>query len=156
HDQGRRIDGIKDAKSLANYRDRLVRELAKELAAAPAHCHTLLLSNEHCSAGVLLRDEGAQGRALLRLWSGSYSVGVDLRPQHSLAASVSSMLLKGGQYDPRMLVNGALPGKRHPPREYVPYFDYHALLTRWASVFGKENVQPRLWHELPNRNVIDD
>jgi hypothetical protein len=80
-------------------------------------------------------------------------VVVYLRPQHSVAASVSSMLLTGGRYDARLQVVGRPP---RMPKEYLPYFDYYGLLARWASVFGKNAVQPRLWHELPNQNVIDD
>jgi hypothetical protein len=120
--QSRRIEGIKDATSLALFRERLVSELSEELMHAPCNCDTLVFSSEHCSSELLLRHELEQVRALLDLWCDSYSVVVYLRSQLSLAASASSMLLKAGHYDPRLQVSNekTRPGA---PREYLPYFD---------------------------------
>ena len=46
-------------------------------------------------------------------------------------------------------------GNTNPYREYPPlWLDYNTLVTRWASVFGKNNIDVRIFSK--NTNIVND
>ncbi len=148
--------GVRGAEGLAAYRSAIAARLDAEAAAAPAHCHTILLSSEHCHSALPTAAEVAGVRHLLAPLAERFEVLAYLRPQIELALSTHAMLVKDGRIDTVLL-----PGFGAPtPEDWLPfsYFDYAALLARWAEVFGADAVVPRryLRAALRNGDVIDD
>ena len=155
-DQVRQAAGVNDAASLADWRTRLAAAFAAELAAAPAQCDTLLISSEHCHSRLVWPHEVAAVRQLLEPFCDSFEVVAYLRVQHELAASAYGMFLRDGLSDVVMFPDYTRPrNDRSMPRNY---FDYFAMLSRWAAVFGRERVQPVLFTPatLRNGDVVDD
>lgn len=111
-------------------------DLAAEMASLPAQVHTVIFSGEHCQSRLVTAESVGRLKALLDRHFSDYLILVYLRRQDELAISHFSTQLRNGQRNARLL----------PVREERnPYFDYAALLDRWASVFGRQAMRPRLY-----------
>ena len=151
------IGGGRRGADLAGFRARIAESLAAELAAAPPSCHTILLSGEHCHSllATVFEVEGVQ--SLLAPFCSAFQVLVYLRPQHEVALSGYGMMLRLGQtaavplprFEGRATARGALP---------FGYFDYAGLLARWATVFGRGALLPRLFtpEALVGGDIVSD
>ena len=158
-------DGLRVARQVAGaagvaaFRGDLAARFAEEVARAPGRCDTLFISSEHCHSRLLLLHEVADVRRFLAPYAERIEVWVYLRPQHELAASQYAMHLLGGADDAEMLPVLPYPAlyrrARTTSREY---FDYAHLLARWAAIFGRAQVHPRLFQSgsLRNGDVVDD
>lgn len=145
----RKTIGVEGAKAVERYRDRIAKSLREEIAEEPQP-HTLVLSNEHCHSQLTSESEVARLAELLKSIARQITVIVYLRPQHELALSKFSTHIKmGGRgVNPFPKTRDGLP----------PYYDYEALTDRWASQFGPENLQVRLFERssMPNGSLLDD
>lgn len=151
--------GVEGAGGLAAFREGVAARLDAEMAHAPRRCETLFISSEHCHSRLLLLHEVAAIRRLLAVHAERVEVWVYLRPQHDLAASQYGMHLLGGVADADMLPKLPYPeGYRRARITSAVYFDYALLLSRWAAMFGRECVHPRLFlpGQLRNGDVVDD
>jgi hypothetical protein len=97
---------------------------------------TVIFSSEHCHSRLVRSIEVERLRDLLYRLCDRVQVIVYLRPQHDLAISLYSTALRVG-YAGRPV----LPSLESPSA----YFDYAAMLDRWASCFGRANVTPRIY-----------
>jgi hypothetical protein len=157
HDDAMRTDaGLRDAAGLARFRADIAARLDAEIAAAPAHCDTLLLSSEHCHSTLHSVEEVAAARQLLEPHCAGYRVLAYLRPQIELALSAHAMLVKDGEID--MVQLPAFGPRTATDKLPFAYFDYAAMLHRWAEVFGTPAVSVRryLRGALRNGDIVDD
>lgn len=115
---------------------RLHRDLARELAALPPAVHTVLFSAEHLHSRLAGEAALRRLKALLDPFFDEWRIVLWLRRQDEVAVSHHSTLLRAGHAAP-----SPLPGAA----EHAAYFDYAALLDRWAAVFGRDAVRPRLF-----------
>jgi hypothetical protein len=138
--------GVTSKDSLAAFRTRIAADLATDLAAAPPDCRTLLLSAEHCHSRLHTKAEITLLRNLLEPHCKDFRILVYLRPQPDLARSAHGMLLVLGAGNIDIFPPMPRP-KNYGARHVIPriYFDYAALLRRWAEVFGADAIAPRLY-----------
>lgn len=124
--------------------------LDAELSALPGAVHTLVFSAEHCHSRLLSVPEVARLKALLDPYADSYLVVAYLRRQDEVEVSLNSTRLRVGQ-----VAGLAFP----PPARVRPYYDYEAMLDRWAEVFGPKAIRPRLYAEAMRSHpsgVVED
>jgi hypothetical protein len=145
--------GIVDAASLHKAREQTFREFLDEVSARPEGAHTLILSNEHCHSRLFSEVDVANLKAFLDPFCESYTVIAYLRPQFELAVSQYGMIVANGMHDIEMFPPmPPPPGYKHRIYTQQAYFDYAAMLSRWATVFGEGHIQPRLFQ----RNALRD
>jgi hypothetical protein len=153
---GAKLATIQDVE---DYRVRVRENLSRELNElthqpnlAPS---TLLLSNEHCHSRLVTREEVRYLKNFLSEFVEEVRIIVYLRPQHEVAISLFDQALKAGYYDIDVLPN--FEGLRSRWVDRI-YFEYDALLSRWAEEFGRDNIVVRLYskRDLGGGGVIQD
>jgi hypothetical protein len=146
-DDLRRWAHVTSPEQVGAHREDVARSLAEELSSWEPD--VLLLSSEHCHSRLRSAAEVATLRSLLARFCEDITVVVYLRPQHEAALSLYSTRLKAGlpAGDP-LSGNPAQPG----------FFDYGALVDRWAEVFGEERVRVRTYERgaLMGGNILED
>ncbi len=110
--------------------------LDAELRALPRDVHTVIFSNEHLSKKIATEADGRRLRALLDPYFDEYLVFAYLRRQDEMAVSGYSTMLRSGRD------RGTILSLRDKTRDA---YDYWAKLSRWAALFGRAAVQPRLF-----------
>jgi hypothetical protein len=139
-------EGMKPAERIAQFCD----EFPAEMAALPNWVKHAVITAEQIG-GLLRSTEEVQRLAdQLTPYFAKIRVVVYLRRQDLHAASAYSQWLRGG-----LLVEPGLPAGG--PRE-LPEYDYGALVSRYALVFGEDAVVPRIFSRdlLVNGDVVED
>jgi hypothetical protein len=146
-DDLRMIHGLDSIQKIKDFRVALVEQLREE-AAEREYSH-MLLSSEHCSSRLTSPVEVERLAQILRKVSRDVVALVYIRRQDEFLCSTYSTDVKSG-FTGRM----TLPGEELRRNRY----DYHALLHRWASVFGKENIVCRIYEQknLKQGDIVDD
>lgn len=139
--------GLDNPAAITRFRTQLAAQLAQEVRATRPE--TLCVSNEHCSSRLMARPEIERLGVLLRGLCGAVKVVVYLRRQGDALRSAYSTYVKTGG-----TARFALPG----PAEIERKYDYEAILTRWAAVFGEEAMDVRLFERetLEEGDVVAD
>ncbi len=120
-------------------------ELEAEIAALPADVSRIILSCEQFSMYQRTQADVRRLRDFVYKLADRCIVVVYLRRQDEHFASLYSQFLRLGKIDePDMQ-------KLHP---FHQDYDYAAFMARWADVFGKENVMPRIF-ERPAAGRFD-
>ena len=142
------IRRVASPEALAALRTQLETALAAEVAHAPDQ--VMVLSSEHCHSRLVTHEEVGALHALLRGVFDDVRVVVYLRRQDRVAVSHYSTHLKGGGTRTEVLPSDTGP--------HAPYFDFEALLERWASVFGESALTVRLFEPsaFPGGSVVHD
>lgn len=158
-DDLRSEEGVVDGPALNPYRRSVFAALCREVAAVPAGCHTLVLSNEHCHSRLETVEEVRNLWDFLCHFCEAVRVIVYLRPQHELAMSQYGMTLANGVHDIDMFPPLPPPAD-YAKREYTnrSCFDYAALLDRWSQVFGERNIEARIFSPkaLKDGDIVSD
>ena len=155
----RNAAGITDAPTLLAYRKAMYAGFRDEVASAPADADTLILSSEHCHSRLCSVQSVRHLKQFLQPFCANFRILVYLRPQHEVAISFYGMFLLTGDCTLDMFPPLApTPGYDKIVHTPPSYFDYAALLDRWAQVFGEDAVDPRLFATASQRNwnIIDD
>lgn len=145
-DDLRRSFEMSDREKITYQRGRYFERLHEELIGSAADCNSLILSDEHCHSRLVSLEEVQNLKDFLDHFCVEYRVLVYLRPQHELAISQYGMFVANGTHDIDVLP--PLPPPKHYARRVYTsrdYFDYKALLERWANVFGEEAMQPFIY-----------
>jgi hypothetical protein len=127
----RKAFSLFDERREAAFRQALPRQMAAE--AAESGCHTAILSSEHCSSRLAAGEEIAALKELVAPLSRECRVILYLRRQDDLAVSYYSTLVQ----------SGSTSGFGFP--EGLPWLDYLRLLDSWSAVFGKDNLDIRVF-----------
>jgi hypothetical protein len=129
-----------------SFKAQFAEELRSEVAANP--CPRVYLSNEHLSSRLKSLEEVRRLASILHPLAQSVKVVVYLRPQPELYLSTYSTEIKAG----RTKDLEAPKGDQHPR------YNYEKLLSRWAGVFGEENVIVRIYDRdtLVGHDVVKD
>lgn len=147
--------GVRTTEEQAALRAKLEADLQAEVDAHPDK--TFLFSNEHLHSRVYQPGEVERLRDLLARFFERVDVLVYLRRQDQLAVSLYSTLLKAGTSSRELLVRKPVPGLPDEAPEQALYYDYQALIARWAAGFGPDRVIVRRFPaDLVNGSIIDD
>lgn len=141
------LRGLESVADVGDYRRRLRDDLVTELG--EQNYKLAILSGEHCSSRLITEDEVARLKDILSGLFDRIRVVVYLRRQDEfLLSTYSTYVISGGERDLE------IPKQEVRNRRY----DYDALTSRWAAVFGAENMICRRYHpaSLKNGDVIDD
>lgn len=146
-DDLRRSLNISNLADLKSFRLHFAQKLQAEIQSSP-NC-TFIFSNEHCHSRLTESTEIARLHGLLAPLFDSMLVVVYLRRQDELAVSKYSTVLKEG---------GTKKDIIDPLMASDPYYDYSALLSRWAGVFGKDNLSVNLFEKgsLCGDSILED
>jgi hypothetical protein len=146
-DDLRMIFQLDSVQKIREFRVLLSEQLLEE--AGEREFSHLILSSEHCSSRLVSLVEVERLAKILRRVSRDVIVLVYVRRQDEFLCSTYSTDVKSG-FCGRM----TLPGEELRRNRY----DYYALLRRWASVFGKENIVCRIYDQerLKQGDIVDD
>jgi tetratricopeptide (TPR) repeat protein len=126
------------------------REFDQELRDRPAHVDKVLMSAEHCGEFLKSRALICDLAAFLQARFGHCKIVAYIRRQDSLAASVYSERLRVGD----------LASPSEPLRDLPSAWGYNfdLLFDAWASAFGEQAIQVRVYEResLRNGDVVDD
>jgi hypothetical protein len=143
----RKLKGVQSVEEAREFRSTLMDELAGEFSIG--HYRTVVMSGEHCSSR-LLDDAEVQWlkNALSPFFENIYIV-VYIRRQDDYLLSTYSTSVKSGAT--REL---ALP----PERLIQCRYDHWDLLSRWARIFGREQIICRKFErsQLKSQDIVDD
>ena len=136
------------------WKDELLAALETEIVKAGHNADTFIVTSEHFHSRLLRMAEVQELEDFLRRFFNRIEVICYLRRQDRMALSLYSQVLKAG----------FVPEHYFPPdvssqdQDFKLYFDFNALLERWAGVFGERNILPRIYtsQTLLNGNVVDD
>ena len=172
----RAAQGAVTPDQIRDHRRAIETALAAEITAAGPACHTLLLSAEHCQSRLFLGQEVVRLRNLLLALAETVEIIVYLRPQHEMAISLISTMLRNGETAAfnafgRGSPLGAKPVSAAPQAAPLHaagrfardetaeaanwarlYYDHDALVARWEAGFGPEHVDVRLF----DRDIVGD
>lgn len=123
-------------------------EIEKFHAAAGSHS-TVIYSSEHFQSRVRKPNEMERLREFLAEMYDNITVIVYLRRQDKLAISAHNTQVQGGLAKRFSFANANPLGN---------YYNYLNLVSNWASVFGKDKVNIRLFEKdkMHNGNVVED
>lgn len=140
-DDAMRRQGLDDPAVFAAHFEGFEEALRGEMMAARgAGARAFLISSEHFHSRLKTVDEMAALHRVLAPVADRFRVLVWLRPQHELRRSLYSTALQMGYR--------ARPERFQTDRgpDHL-YYNYHALLSLWAEVFGEAAIEARLFDE---------
>lgn len=138
----------REACSHDEYRELIRQRIADEISAGDYN--HLVISNEHCHSRIRNAEELQRLLYVLGVDAKDCEVIVYLRRQDRLAVSLYSTVLKLGGNSKVFpdFANGQIPH----------YFNFRKILDLYASVFGAERIQARLFERqyFENGDVVTD
>jgi hypothetical protein len=128
--------------------------LVMEISQARKDSQVFVISSEHFHSRLTSSAEVSSFHEFLAPLFDRVTVICYLRRQDHLAMSRYSEAMRAGHVHKSPLPELA----KNPHKQLPPYFDFAALLDRWAGFFGEENIQPQIYskEELLEGNVIHD
>jgi hypothetical protein len=127
-------------------------KLKSEIEGLPCSVHTIIFSNEHCQSRVIDYKEVNNLADLLYRYFDKIMILVYLRRQDEIACSVYSTKLRFGFASFNVIPPLLRPADGLYEGCWPRYFDFEHLLDRYAAVFGKSSIVPRIYdrHQLVN------
>jgi len=127
--------GIQTESDHAAFRTRTLAAFERDLEAArAAGAHTYLISSEHCHSRLRFQEMVDRAAEVLAPHFDEIEIVCFLRPQIDTALSLASTGSRVGMHVDDSFFNRVKPGN--------PYYNYPALLERWANAFGQQSVTP--------------
>ncbi|MEO0913121.1 MAG: hypothetical protein AAFY59_09035 [Pseudomonadota bacterium] len=144
-EDGFHLFGITDEASHAAFRAEIEAALAADVAEArAAGMRIYLVSNEHLQSRLFTQEMVDRVAAIMRPHFDEIEVICFLRPQLDTAVSLASTGSRVGLKIQRSQFETLQAGSA--------YYNFQALLDRWADAFGKENVTPVAFKR--NKNTV--
>lgn len=132
-----RVFGITDALSQIEFTNQLRDTLTREFN-ANRNADTLVISSEHFQSRLTSVDDITRLRDFLALWVEQFEIIVYFRRQDQMALSFMSTRLKSSV---KIHANDYLRTMGSTPNYYL----YDQIFSRWSEVFGKSNIQARIY-----------
>lgn len=141
--------GVKNREEKAVWSKQLVSDFSEEMAGMPKTVETIVITSELFQTNLTQPDELHVLRNLLGTVSNNIKIIVYLRRQVDAAISLYSTHLRGGGTHEAPLMGSSGMQWR---------YNYKELLDLWGSVFGRDNIVPRLYEkkEMIDGNVVKD
>ena len=144
---------------IAHHVKAVTERLRSEIRDHAGGAANLLLSNEHLHSRIDTIADVRRLQAFLAPFCDRVRVLAYLRPQHEVANGLFNTALRNGGATLRLLPDFATEnGADEALGANFAYFDYAALLDRYARVFGEDAILPRLYApaELRGGDVVSD
>ena len=140
----RTLAGLGDSEQYAEFMQRFPISLAEMVSVTGVH--TALLSSEHCSSRLSTVEEITRLHRLISPLTHECRVIVYLRRQDELMISCYSEDVQAGHTEEFGFSEG------------VFWFDYLKLLDMWAAVFGRDNLDIRVFEpqQMEESDLIAD
>ena len=143
--------GLTEPEAFANWKQKLLGKIRKEITTAKKKCHTYILSSEHFSSKIIRDADVADLADYLRSEFEDVQVVCYLRRQDLMATSRINEGLRAGfpqRWFPNVSDNGTLP----------PLYDYQTLIKRWSAAFGESAIKLRTFErsKLMGGSVVAD
>jgi hypothetical protein len=138
--------GLTSAADLQNFRKETIRALADEIRTESAE--KVILSSEHFQSRLLgVEDIGSLKSLLEEAGCQNFKVVVYLRDPLKIVMSHHGMAIKKGIH-----VTSDFYRPQHPRVSHI--IDHKKTLDNWAEVFGRENIDARLYPEGQGGDVL--
>lgn len=143
---------LTDPAKRTAWKARFKSELSKELEDVKDKVKHVIISSEHFHSRLISDKEIQNLHDLLTEYFTEISILVYIRRQDLLAVSQNSTNIKTGGPGNK---NAILEGKITPAD---PYFNYYTLTNKWGRIFGKENIQLRIFEKkkFVNNDLLQD
>jgi hypothetical protein len=143
----RKIYKIRSQEEVEDFRRKVKIDLAREIAAGSYRAG--LMSGEHCSSRLLADEEVIWLRNFLQEFFDPVRIVIYIRRQDDFLLSTYSANIRSGGVRTLEIPDDEIVQRR---------YDYWDLLSRWARVFGRENVICRKFEvgALKNGDIVDD
>ncbi|MDJ0576559.1 MAG: hypothetical protein QNJ65_15500 [Xenococcaceae cyanobacterium MO_234.B1] len=149
-DQVKYLGILSDAKR-NEWKAKFRQEFDREIKNLDKKISSVIISSEHFHSRLTAKDEVKNLLDILRSYFTDIKILVYLRRQDQVAVSHYSTKVKVGRTKSAVL----LP-KDVSPND--PYYNYYDLMERWASVFGKQNINIRIFDKskFVNGDLLQD
>lgn len=150
-----RDHGLKNREDVLRFREDLTNRIARQVAQAPDHIHTMLVSSENLTGNLTGRPGVGNLGEMLKPHFEEIRIVVYLRRQDDAILSMYGEFMRRG-------FNGATFGEFiescFAPNSLTPYLYFRRLLNMWADVFGQEALCVRLFDRahLTGGNILSD
>ncbi|MEA3445691.1 MAG: hypothetical protein U9R19_13310 [Bacteroidota bacterium] len=144
-----RMKNFDESAARKKWKNELLKSFDAELQQLNQNIQTVLISSEHFSK-LLNKIEGIQTlKDILQNWFDEIKIIIYLRRQDLLSTSLYNTICRTGN-----VTDEILPAISHRPI----YYNYRKLLENWSSVFGKENICPRIFEtpDFYNSKLLSD
>ncbi|MSU90527.1 hypothetical protein GE300_13025 [Rhodobacteraceae bacterium 2CG4] len=127
--------GIQTEADHEAFRDRTLAAFARDVEAArAAGAHTYFVSSEHLHSRLRFQEMVDRTAGIVKPQFDAVEIVCFLRPQIDTALSLASTGARVGMHIDERFFERVKPGN--------PYYNYPALLERWANAFGEQAVTP--------------
>lgn len=142
------LSGVTTPEELEDFKVSLRQKVEKEFSYLKG-CDTLHVSSENFHSRFLSEEAIENLKSFFEPWVEEFKIIVYLRPQHELALSLYSTAMKVGHTGKQPLPDVGI--KSH-------YYNYNIFLSKWANVFGEENINVRIFQKqaLIDNDIISD
>lgn len=137
-----------DAEQHAAFRENTSAAFREEIAGAPG-CQEVVITAEQLHSRLPLPDYIQTFRDLFCRDFSTIRIVIYVRPQLDQIISLYSTMLRGGYAHS---LGDFIKSRMQPI--FRPYFDLRDVITRWADVFGRENVIVRPYKALPGISAL--
>lgn len=133
-------------------------EFKREIFKLPNNVTTVILSSEHLHSRLKKNTEIKRLKYFLMQYFDKIEVICYVREQSLVAASWYSTVVKSGNVRYKNKIPSFSDYLRVWCTRENHYFNYFNMLEKWSSVFGKENLNVRLFDKklFVNSNLLDD
>ncbi|MDJ0647725.1 MAG: hypothetical protein QNJ60_03375 [Xenococcaceae cyanobacterium MO_188.B19] len=136
-DQVKYLRIFSDAKR-NEWKAKFRQEFDREIKNLDHKISSVIISSEHFHSRLTIKDEIKNLLDILKPYFTDIKILVYLRRQDQVAVSHYSTKIKVGKTKSAVLLpQGVSPND--------PYYNYYDLIERWASVFGKQNIDIRIF-----------
>ena len=140
------LQGMEPAARMAAYREEFVREIGR----LPKRIDRVIMSAEQFSIALRTQTDIAGLRDYLAPLFSKVTIIVYLRRQDSHFSSLFAQHLRVG--------NVSAPDLSRVKIDGLHDYDYYDLVMRWATVFGEDNIKPRIFERSGTSrfDVVED
>ena len=132
-----RMEGIKTPAARSKFVEETQQWLRQQLTGAGEKCHTIVISSEHLSSRLSSVEAVQRVKELLQPHVTEIRIVCYFRNQaESLPSSYSTYVLSGGTESLARFRKRFLKGASN---------DLNAMISRWERVFGKDNIEARIY-----------
>lgn len=146
--------GLESMEAVAGFRSQLSDHIARQIAAAPAHVHTMVMSSENLTGNMGYHDVLQLADLLKPLFS-DIRIVVYLRRQDAAILSMYSEFMRRGYTDQSFedFLSEAVKTEATPP-----YIQYRRLLEYWQEAFGTEAIRVHLYdrRQMIGGDILQD
>lgn len=129
-----------------------------EMSLLPQNVETVIISSEHLHSRLRKTSEIARLHTLLSKYFDEIEIICYVREQSLVAASWYSTIVKSGNIRYKNRIPKFSDYLKIWCKSENHYFNYYNILAKWSGVFGKDNINVRLFdrESFTNSSLIDD